>query len=133
MPFRSSSPSTIKTPNPLSGPKRLTKSWKRSAIVKPLLKHYTSDLLIASQFYQKNRPDKPLTPKRVDQTVTEYLARRTQLSIKRKTGLACILGHFSKQFGGRALDQIGAAEISDFIATRNWKPKTVNDFLCAVS
>lgn len=91
------------------------------------------ELLVAAQFYKTNRPDKPLMPKNVGDAVKEYLLRRTRLSAKRQMALACNLGHFSRKFDGKTLDQINSGEISDFIAARNWKPKTVNDFLGAVS
>jgi integrase len=90
-------------------------------------------LLVAAQFYKTNRPNKPLIPKLASEVVQEYLARRKMLSTERQRNLACNLGHFSKKFAGRTLDEIAAAEISDFVATREWKPKTVNDFLSAVS
>jgi hypothetical protein len=92
------------------------------------------DILQACRFWKDHRPDKPITPKRAGDAVTEYLARnKGRVSIRRHRVSACYLASFSHEFGSRLLDEIQAIQISDWANGKSWSRKTRNDVLGVIS
>lgn len=93
-----------------------------------------ADLLAACQHFKRNRPDRPITPLAVEEAVKRFLEKQTKrISYKRGKTITSYLGHFVRKFANQPLDQIGAAELTDFVAEQSWSAKTANDILNTIS
>jgi len=93
-----------------------------------------TDLLAACQHYKLNRPDRPITPLSAEEAVKRFLEKQSKrISCKRKKTITSYFGHFVRKFANQPLDQIGAAELTDFVAEQRWSAKTANDILNTIS
>lgn len=90
-------------------------------------------LLAACNFWVKNRPDKPCTPKPAKEAAAAYLQSSvSRVSRKRLRNLMNYLSFFTREFGDLSLHNIEAGALKDFVTNRKWSGKTRNDFLGAV-
>ena len=86
------------------------------------------EIVAACRAWRDNRPNKRLVPKKVDEAVPEYLARRKgNVSARRYRTDCSYLGGFQKGFGSRLLHEISKLEIKDWAEAKGWASKTKND------
>ena len=91
-----------------------------------------AEIVPACRARYDTRPKK-VKPKKVDEAVREFLARReARVSKRRYRTDECYLGIFSKAFGARWLHGMTTLEIKDWLNSRGWMPKTKNDAACLV-
>ncbi|MDB6067811.1 MAG: Integrase domain protein [Pedosphaera sp.] len=91
------------------------------------------EVLSACQAWANNRPDKPFSPTTVKSGTAEYMTRQGRLSERRRRTVKSFLHTLETKFGERFMHEITVAELSDFAGTREWAPRSYNDFLGAVS
>jgi integrase len=91
-----------------------------------------AEIVPACRAWRDTRPNK-IAPKKVDEAVGEFLARRkARVSERRYRSDECYLGIFSKAFSSRWLHGVTTLEIKDWLDSRGWMPKTKNDAACLV-
>jgi integrase len=86
------------------------------------------ELLLAVQFYSKNKPDKPLRRFTVNEGIADFKATH-RASVIREQSLSYYLELFARNFGNRVIADIDQNEIEKWFAGRKWSAKTYNDCL----
>jgi hypothetical protein len=88
-----------------------------------------SELLQACHFWKDKRPNKPFTPKLLGEAGKDFVSRQGRVTERRKRGLTCHFGQLAEKFPTRPLHEISETDIRDFIDSKKWAPKTINDAL----
>lgn len=86
------------------------------------------EIVAACLAWRDHRPDKRLVPKKVGESVPEFLKKRlAKVSDRRYRTDCCYLGLFQRKFSSRFLHEVSKLEIKDWADARGWASKTKND------
>jgi hypothetical protein len=91
------------------------------------------EILTACQQWKNNRPDKPITPKPVKETVTLFNeAQKTKVSERRQRTVKSYLKAYTDSFGTRNLHEITTGDIEAWLEEKTWGNKTRNEVVGAI-